>query len=68
MQGYRVIGDLDSLPGLLAAGSVDEVVLAEPLDPQRQERMLAVCREHGVRATAWRVGTVPLTGGNVSTG
>jgi N-acetylglucosaminyldiphosphoundecaprenol N-acetyl-beta-D-mannosaminyltransferase len=60
VHGYPVLGDVNSLPSLLANGNVSEVVVAEAIDPALLETLLATCREHGVRVSQWIADIKPL--------
>lgn len=60
VHGYEVLGDIDTLPALLAAGTIQEVVLAEQVDASLRERLSELCRMKGVWLTEWCVETRPL--------
>ncbi|NQU39387.1 MAG: WecB/TagA/CpsF family glycosyltransferase [Lentisphaerae bacterium] len=62
VHGYDVLGNIESLAPLLTDGSIQEVVLAEPVDTELRQRLIDLCRAQDVLLTEWCVETKPLTG------
>jgi exopolysaccharide biosynthesis polyprenyl glycosylphosphotransferase len=47
--GIRSLGTLEDLPGLIAAGGMQEVILADPEFPQEQAvELVDLCHQHGI--------------------
>jgi UDP-GlcNAc:undecaprenyl-phosphate GlcNAc-1-phosphate transferase len=64
--GIPVIGDLDSLPGLIASREIDVVVLSTAkLPPERRERVVALCEESGTELLQFTFLLEPVRTANV---